>query len=78
VYGLAPALAVASRPVGTWNTFEIQARAASLTVTLNGVRVSALTDAAVMARRRPSGYIGLQAHHPGSRVRFRNIQIRRC
>lgn len=74
IYGLAPALATASRPVGAWNTFEIEARGPSLAVRLNGVPVSRLESA---PGRRRRGYIGLQAHHPGSRVRFRNPQVRR-
>jgi hypothetical protein len=73
IYGRAPALALASRPVGEWNTFEIEARGASIRVRLNGTAVCALDDG---EPRRWRGYVGLQAHRPGSRVRFRNVQAR--
>jgi hypothetical protein len=72
IYGRAPALVQRSRPVGEWNTFEIEARGAAIDVRLNGGAVCTLTA----AEGRRHGYIGLQAHHPGSRVRFRNLQAR--
>jgi Domain of Unknown Function (DUF1080) len=71
IYRRSPAHAVVSRPVGQWNTFEIEAAGPTLRVRLNGILVSELDDAQI---RR--GYIGLQAHHPGSRVRFRNLQLK--
>lgn len=74
VYALAPARAAASRPVGRWNTFAIAARGPAVTVALNGVPVSELREE---AGRRARGYLALQAHHPGSRVAFRNLQVRR-
>jgi hypothetical protein len=73
IYKQAPALKHASRPVGDWNTFVIEARGHRLAVILNGEFISHFT----MDDHRPlQGHIGLQAHHPGSRVRFRNICIR--
>jgi hypothetical protein len=74
VYGVSAAIAHASRTVGEWNTFEIEARGRALRVRLNGVLVSAVDDHE--GSRRTRGYVGLQAHHPGSRVRFRNLQVR--
>lgn len=73
IYKLAPAQKRASRPVGEWNTFIIEAQGHRLAVQLNAELVSELrTD-----KGRPlRGHIGLQAHHPGSRVQFRNIRIR--
>jgi hypothetical protein len=73
IYGRAPVQAHASRAVGEWNTFEIEARSSVIRVRLNGVAVCALEDSGT---RRSEGYVGLQAHHPGSRVRFRNLQVR--
>lgn len=73
IYGLAPALAKTSRPVGEWNTFEIEARGRAIHARLNGTAMSALDGGDV---RRRSGYVGLQAHHQGSRVQFRNLQAR--
>jgi hypothetical protein len=75
IYRRAPAVARASRLVGQWNTFEIEAHGPALRVRLNGVAVCALDDA---LGGRPRGYVGLQAHHPGSRVRFRRLRARRA
>jgi len=72
VYRLAPAQQRASRPVGEWNTFEIEAHDADIRVTLNGTLVSQLT---ADGSRPSAGHIGLQNHHAGSRVQFRNVQI---
>jgi hypothetical protein len=72
IYELAAASHVASKPVGQWNTFDIEARGQEIRVTLNGDLVSQLTG---NASRPSKGHIGLQNHHPGSRVQFRNIQI---
>lgn len=71
VYKLAPATTVASRPLGQWNTYEIQAKGNDITVILNGQPVSSLKN----GNRPKKGYIGLQNHHAGSRVQFRNIRI---
>ncbi len=73
VYGLAPARLVASRDLGEWNRFEIEARGPSVAVSLNGTPVCRLDDAAGRPRR---GHVGLQNHDPRSRVRFRNLCIR--
>jgi hypothetical protein len=73
VYGLAPAMANASGPVGTWNDFEIAAQGASIEVTLNDVPAARLEGAS----RRQRGHIGLQAHHEGCRVQFQLCEIRR-
>lgn len=71
VYTLAPATSIASRPLGQWNTYEIQAKGNDITVTLNGQQVSRLKN----GTRRKQGFIGLQNHHGGSKVQFRNIRI---
>jgi Domain of Unknown Function (DUF1080) len=75
IYRLEPAMKRASRPVGEWNTFIIEAQGHRLSVTLNGELVSDLMTDDSRPRR---GHIGLQAHHPGSRVQFRNLRIREC
>lgn len=72
VYKLAPVTTLASRPLGQWNNYEIEARGKNLKVTLNGQLVSHLTN----GNRPLTGHIGLQNHHPGSRVQFRNIRIK--
>jgi hypothetical protein len=66
-------LRVTSRGAALWNEFEITARGGTIEVVLNGEAVSRLTDAS----REPRGHIALQAHHEGSNVQFRNLQIRR-
>jgi choline dehydrogenase-like flavoprotein len=72
VYKLAPATTLASKPLGQWNSYEITAQGNAITVVLNGRQVSQLAN----ANRSPQGYIGLQNHHFGSRVQFRNIRIK--
>lgn len=73
IYQLAPATVVTSRGAALWNEFEIAARGGTIAVVLNGEEVSRLTDAS----RQPRGHIALQAHHEGSHVHFRNLQVRR-
>jgi hypothetical protein len=73
VYTLAPATKLASKPVGQWNAYEIQAIGKQITVKLNGQLVSTLPN----GNRPLKGHIGLQNHHPGSRVQFRHIRIKR-
>src|SRR5690606_11965998 len=73
VYKLAPARTHASRPVGEWNAFMIEAQGHRLAVKLNSDPVSELL---ADGSRLLAGHIGLQAHHAGSRVQFRNIRIR--
>ena len=72
VYKLAPATKLASLPLGQWNTFEIQAKGNDISVKLNGQLVSSLTN----GNRPLKGHIGLQNHHFGSRVQFRNLRIK--
>ena len=71
IYGLAPAECRCSGVIGAWNLFEVQARGPSISVSLNGQSVSHLTN----ATRRREGHIGLQCHHAGSTVQFRNLEI---
>ena len=74
VYQLAPATKLASKPLGEWNTYEIEAVGSDIKVTLNGEAVSHLAT----SQGRPlKGHIGFQNHHPGSRVQFRNLFVRR-
>lgn len=72
IYGLAPAIANASGPVGTWNDFEIAAQGPGISVTLNDIPVAKLER----GERRACGYIGLQAHHDGSAVQVQRCEIR--
>ena len=71
IYDHAPAIRLASRPVGRWNRFHIRVVGQRYTVFLNGARVARLDGA-----RAALGYVGLQNHDPGSRVSFRRIRAR--
>jgi hypothetical protein len=74
IYALSPAIASgAERAPWQWNTFVIEAIGARIRVSLNGVLVNDFTDP---NQRSLRGHIGLQNHHPGSKVQFRNIRIR--
>jgi hypothetical protein len=75
IYDLAPAkVKDASRPVCEWNSFEIQVMNEAIKVLLNGILVSEVQND---ASRPLEGYIGLQNHHPGSRVQFGNVRIKK-
>lgn len=73
IYGLAPSSAIASKPAGEWNTFEIDVSNNTINVKLNGQMV---TDYAVQGNftRSHHGHIGLQCH--SGNVQFRNVLIR--
>src|SRR5215204_1056181 len=73
VYDVSPAVADASKPVCEWNTYEIEVLDQNVKVLLNGVKVSEVND---VTSRPSEGYIGLQNHHPGSRVQFGNIRVK--
>ena len=72
VYKLAPANILASLPIGQWNAYEIEANGNDIKVTLNGQFVSHLQN----GNRSLKGFIGLQNHHFGSKVQFKNIRIK--
>jgi hypothetical protein len=71
IYQLAPALRRCSRAVGEWNFFEITACGATLAVKFNSQEISILENAS----REPRGDIGLQNHHNGSAVQFRDLYV---
>lgn len=73
IYTFAASSRIASKPVGQWNLYEIEASSTNIKVTLNGELV---TDFVTDGSRPKRGHIGLQNHHGGSAVQFRNIQIR--
>lgn len=74
VYDVSPAITKASRPIAEWNSFEIEVKDQNVKVLLNGTPVSEVTND---NQRPPEGFIGLQNHHPGSRVQFGNIRIKK-
>lgn len=71
IYGFAAPSALASRPVGEWNAYEVSITGQQYAVRLNGQQVTQFTGA-----RALKGFIGLQNHGPGSRVAFRNLRVK--
>jgi hypothetical protein len=72
IYDLQAPTAFPSLPIGTWNSYLIEANGTQIKVTLNGQLVNTY-----QSNRQGSGYIALQAHHYTSRVQFRNLQIKK-
>ena len=62
-----------SKPVGEWNTFEIEVTNQKYSVTLNDEKIIP----EFIGNRNTEGYIGIQNHDTDSHVSFRNIRIRR-
>jgi tetratricopeptide (TPR) repeat protein len=78
IYGFQEPSRPMSKPVGEWNSYEIQVVDQRYTVMLNGVKVNDFEG-----DRRTEGYVGLQNHGPKkvgeedySRVRFRNLRVK--
>ena len=72
IYNFAGPSNAASKPVGQWNTFEIEAIGQKYSVTLNNVK--ALPE--FTGNRLTEGYIGIQNHDADSHVSFKNIRIK--
>jgi 3-keto-disaccharide hydrolase len=73
IYNFAvPSNAQASKPVGQWNTFEIEAAGQKYSVKLNGEKVIP----EFIGNRLTEGYIGIQNHDEDSHVSFKNIRIK--
>ncbi len=71
IYNFAGPSMLHTRLVGEWNALEIRAENQKYTVVLNGTKVTEF-----VGNRSLEGYIGLQNHHAGSRVLFRNIRVK--
>jgi len=72
IYNFAAPLNAASKPVGQWNTFEIEVTGQKYKVTLNGeIVIPEFTG-----DRLTEGYIGIQNHDADSHVSFNNIRIK--
>jgi hypothetical protein len=83
IYNLVAAKRGSQKPVGEWNSQEIEARGTQIKVSLNGTVIleTNLThmDDEAKLRRHPGlkntkGHIGLLGH--GARVEFRNLRIK--
>jgi len=60
------------KPVGQWNTFEIEVTNQKYSVILNGEKVIP----EFTGNRLTEGYIGIQNHDTDSHVSFKNIRIK--
>jgi hypothetical protein len=72
IYNFAAPSNPGSKPVGEWNTFEIEATNQKYSVILNGEKVIP----EFTGNRLTEGYIGIQNHDVDSRVSFKNIRIK--
>jgi choline dehydrogenase-like flavoprotein len=70
IYDLQAPSAPASKPVGEWNSYLIEAVGPEIRVTLNGRLVNVF-----QSDRRSVGHIAIQAHHFTSRVQFRGVEV---
>jgi len=86
IYSMSPALATPQKPVGEWNTMEIELRGPRTVIRLNGVLVNDFVEGSVVpprehsyepvrGRRPDAGYIGLQNHHEPQTVLFKEITV---
>jgi hypothetical protein len=86
IYSMSPSLATPQKPVGEWNTMEIELRGPRTIVRLNGVLVNDFVEGSVVpprehsyepvrGRRPDAGYIGIQNHHEPQTVLFREVTI---
>jgi hypothetical protein len=72
IYNFAAPLNPRSKPVGEWNTFEIEASSQKYSVILNGEKIIPKFT----GNRLTEGYIGIQNHDADSHVSFKNIRIK--
>jgi hypothetical protein len=72
IYNFAASSNAVSKPVGEWNTFEIEAMGQRYSITLNDEKVIP----EFIGNRLTEGYIGIQNHDADSHVCFKNIRIK--
>ncbi len=88
LYSLSKVSMTNQKPMGEWNTMDVELRGQKTIVTLNGKRINEFVgDQPVPPRKqwfepvrgpRPdSGYIGLQNHDAKSTVYFREVSVKR-
>lgn len=75
IYALAKSTG-AMPSVGAWHSLEVTANGPVIFVKIDGVEVSRLSSMPRPARRA-KGFIGVQNHHPGSRVQFARLRIKK-
>jgi Domain of Unknown Function (DUF1080) len=72
IYNFAAPSDPRSKPLGEWNSFEIEATNQKYSVMLNGEKVIP----EFTGNRLTEGYIGIQNHDADSHVSFKNISIK--
>jgi len=76
IYNYAPAVELATNPIGEWNTMQIEVIGQEYRVILNGTEVTTFTGDGT---RPLEGFVGLQNHSSGQAagesVEFRNVWI---
>jgi hypothetical protein len=88
IYSLSKAVQGVQKPVGEWNTMEVELKGQKTTVTLNGKKVNEFTGNQPVPERkmwyepvrgpRPdAGYIGLQNHDARSIVLFKEVSVKK-
>jgi hypothetical protein len=86
IYSISAARAKPQKPVGEWNTMEIELRGPRTVIRLNGVLVNDFIEGSPVPPRqhdyepirgpRPdAGYIGIQNHHEPQTVHFKEISV---
>jgi hypothetical protein len=71
IYDFAAPSRIVSKPMGQWNTMEIQALDQSYIVIINGEKATEFTGS-----KMTEVYVGLQAHDDKSKVSFRYIMVK--
>jgi Domain of Unknown Function (DUF1080) len=72
IYNFVAPLNHRSKPVGEWNTFEVEVTGQKYSVMLNGEKIIP----EFTGNRNTEGYIGIQNHDADSHVSFKNIRIK--
>ena len=87
IYSISKAQIKAVKPIGEWNTYEISLDGPRTIVFLNGQKVNDYTEGQPVPPRkkwfetergpRPDfGYIGLQNHHKGAEVYYKEVSVK--
>lgn len=88
IYSLSKVTSRQQKSGGEWNTMEIEIRARTTRISLNGVLVNEFQEGQavperkqwfepVRGQRAAAGYIGLQNHDGNSKVYFKEVSVKR-
>lgn len=87
IYSLSKVTSRQQKPMGEWNTMDIEIRGKVTRVTLNGTVINEYNDGQAVPERKQwfepvrgpradAGYIGLQNHDGNSTVYFREVSVK--